>query len=275
MAEEYQDISVEQLREYMARHEENEYLLVDVRQPNEYAGGHIPGAVLMPLGEIFERMRELPPDRDIVVYCRSGKRSRGAALLIGSRPYVAGGVFNMTGGILAWNGHLLPDGPNLRVFDLSASEQEVLMRAMELERGAESFYAAVHRRHHAAPWARAFPALAGAEQAHARMIHRFWAEGQTDPPPFAEAYAGLSDHLVEGGFSAAALVTLLESDPQHACRAILEMALTIEYAAYDLSRNMAHRFRGQPAEQVFQAIAEGEKEHISLVARALAGCSDG
>ena len=66
MVEEYQDISVERLREYMARHEENEYLLVDVRQPDEYAKGHIAGSILIPLGEIPQRMQELPMDRDII-----------------------------------------------------------------------------------------------------------------------------------------------------------------------------------------------------------------
>lgn len=272
MAEEYQDVSVEQLRDYMARHEENEYLLVDVRQPDEYARGHIPGAILMPLGELPERLRELPVDRDVVVYCRSGKRSKGAAIFIGSRPYVAGAVFNMTGGILAWDGQLLPDTPNLKVFEPIGSEAEVLWRAMDLERGAEMFYRAVCQRYQTAPWIEQVAALAAAEEAHARMIHRFWAQTQTEPSPFAVVYATLAGDIVEGGFSSAALVDLLAQQLQSPCETILEMALTIEYAAYDLSRNMAHRFRDQPLAAIFNTIAEAEKEHMQLVARALAGC---
>jgi rhodanese-related sulfurtransferase len=170
MVEEYQDISAERLREYMARHEENEYLLVDVRQPDEYAKGHIAGSILIPLGEIPQRMQELPVDKDLILYCRSGKRSKGAAIFIGSRPYVAGTVFNMTGGILAWDGHLLPSTPNLKIFDLSGSEQELLMRAMDLERGAERFYVALSRRYGAVSWAESLAVLAGAEEAHARLI---------------------------------------------------------------------------------------------------------
>ena len=53
----------------------------------------------------------------------------------------------MTGGILAWDGHLLPAVPNLKVFDLSGSDQEILLRAMDLERGAERFYTALSRRY--------------------------------------------------------------------------------------------------------------------------------
>lgn len=272
--DEYQDISVERLREYMARRHENEYVLVDVRQPDEYSKGHIAGAVLMPLGEIPERLRELPVDKDIVVYCRSGKRSRAAAIFIGSRPYVAGTVFNMSGGMLAWDGHLLPATPNLKIFDLTGGDTEILLRAMDLERGAERFYTALRQRYGAIPWAESLASLAGAEEAHARHIYRYWAEGQSDPPDFATVYAGLAGEIVEGGYSCAALVALLEEQPLQPCRATLEMALTIEYSAYDLSRNMAHRFQGQSLESVFNTIAEAEKEHMQLVARALALCQD-
>jgi len=272
MGEEYQEVSGERLRDYMARHEESEYLLVDVRQPDEYAKGHLPGAILIPLGEVPARLRELPVDKDIVVYCRSGKRSKAAAIFIGSLPYVAGTVFNLTGGILAWEGHLLPVVPNLKVFDLAGSDEEILLRAMDLERGADGFYTALCRRYGTAPWVAGLADLAGAEEAHARTIYRFWAEGQVDPPSFATVYAGLAGDIVEGGFSSTALVALLEEQPMEPCRSTLEMALTIEYAAYDLCRNMAHRCQDRPMAAVFSAIAEAEKEHMRLAAQALASC---
>lgn len=56
--------------------------LVDVRTPEEFAGGHIEGAVNIPIDELDARKGELKKDADIVVYCRSGGRSaRGKALL--------------------------------------------------------------------------------------------------------------------------------------------------------------------------------------------------
>lgn len=55
-------------------------LLVDVRSPTEFAGGHLPGAVNVPVNEIGGRIVELGPlDRPVVVYCRSGNRSARAA----------------------------------------------------------------------------------------------------------------------------------------------------------------------------------------------------
>jgi rhodanese-related sulfurtransferase len=49
--------------------------MLDVREPDEWAAGHIPGATLIPLGTLESRLNELPTDRDIVVVCRSGNRS--------------------------------------------------------------------------------------------------------------------------------------------------------------------------------------------------------
>ncbi len=272
MREAYQDISVDRLREYMSRHQESDYVLVDVRQPDEYAQGHIPGSVLIPLAEIPQRLSELPVDKDVVVYCRSGHRSKAASLFIGSRPYVAGAVFNMVGGILAWDGHLLPATPNLKIYDIEGTSQEVLYRAMDLEKGADRFYTALRQRYQAVDWADSLSALAGAEEAHARLIYHEWAAGENDPPPFETVYDRLAGDIVEGGYTCEALLASLEEQPLEPCRSTLEMALTVEYSAYDLSRNIAHRFQGTPLEKMFNGIAEAEKEHMHLAARALALC---
>jgi rhodanese-related sulfurtransferase/DNA-binding transcriptional ArsR family regulator len=49
---------------------EGEVIVLDVRPPDEYAAGHIPGAVSLPIAELEQRLRELPRDREIVAYCR-------------------------------------------------------------------------------------------------------------------------------------------------------------------------------------------------------------
>ena len=54
-------------------------LVVDVREPDEYAAGHIPGVTLMPLGVVPVRAHELPTDQPVYVVCRSGARSAQAA----------------------------------------------------------------------------------------------------------------------------------------------------------------------------------------------------
>jgi rhodanese-related sulfurtransferase len=73
--------------------------LVDVRQPDEFEEVRAAGAVLVPLGEVPERLAELPRDRTVYVICRSGARSMRAAEFL-----VANGVdaVNVAGGTLAW-----------------------------------------------------------------------------------------------------------------------------------------------------------------------------
>jgi rhodanese-related sulfurtransferase len=75
-------------------------LVLDVREPDEWNESHIPGATLIPLGELASRVDELPQDQEIVVVCRSGNRSaQGRDILL------AAGfeqVTSMAGGVNQW-----------------------------------------------------------------------------------------------------------------------------------------------------------------------------
>ena len=74
-------------------------LVLDVRQPEEYRTGHIIGAKLIPLGELGQRLKELPKDKEIVCVCASGSRSRSATKLLIREGYNA---FDMSGGMMTW-----------------------------------------------------------------------------------------------------------------------------------------------------------------------------
>ncbi len=74
--------------------------LLDVREPDEYAAGHIPGITLIPMGEVAARLAELPRDKEIVVTCRTGNRSGQVADLLREQGFT--NVHNMSGGIVAW-----------------------------------------------------------------------------------------------------------------------------------------------------------------------------
>jgi rhodanese-related sulfurtransferase len=79
--------------------------VLDVRQPDEYRGGHIAGATLVPLHELPGRIKDLPTDRDIICVCASGSRSSSA-----TRQLQAAGLnaINLQGGMYAWSRHGLP-----------------------------------------------------------------------------------------------------------------------------------------------------------------------
>ena len=74
-------------------------LVLDVRQPDEFRQGHIRGAKLIPLNELYKRMGELPKGREIVCICATGNRSRSASKILAREGYT---VFNAQGGMMAW-----------------------------------------------------------------------------------------------------------------------------------------------------------------------------
>jgi adenylyltransferase/sulfurtransferase len=87
----------------------DDFVLIDVREPYEYQIAKIPGAQLIPLGELPKRLNELDPDADIVMHCRSGVRSQQAADFLKQNGFTH--VRNMTGGILAWSDKVDPSVP--------------------------------------------------------------------------------------------------------------------------------------------------------------------
>lgn len=76
-------------------------LLIDIREADEWSESRIGGAEFRPLSAMNEWWRELPRDRTIVLYCRSGSRSAHATNVLIKRARYDN-VLNMTGGIIAW-----------------------------------------------------------------------------------------------------------------------------------------------------------------------------
>ena len=80
----------------------NIFVLLDVRTEEEFADGHIAGAILIPISELQDRVPKEIPDRDmrILIYCRSGRRSAEAAQILAELGYTR--VYDF-GGILDWS----------------------------------------------------------------------------------------------------------------------------------------------------------------------------
>jgi rhodanese-related sulfurtransferase len=74
-------------------------VVIDVRMPDEYQEAHVPGATLVPLPELTERLDEVPTDTTTYVVCRSGARSMKACELLAAQ---GRDVVNVAGGTLAW-----------------------------------------------------------------------------------------------------------------------------------------------------------------------------
>jgi rhodanese-related sulfurtransferase len=77
----------------------DEAWLLDVREPDEWAAGHAPQAVHIPLGQLSARASEVPQDQDVYVICRSGNRSGRAAQALNGAGWQA---INVAGGMQDW-----------------------------------------------------------------------------------------------------------------------------------------------------------------------------
>jgi SulP family sulfate permease len=80
-------------------------VVVDVREPREFRQGHVPGAQLVPLGTLLSEPNNLPHDRQLVLVCRSGRRSIRAAAVLAERGYTSLAV--LQGGMLGWEADAL------------------------------------------------------------------------------------------------------------------------------------------------------------------------
>jgi adenylyltransferase/sulfurtransferase len=101
------EIEVTEVKEKMDRGDN--FVLIDVREPHEYQICSIPGAKLIPLGEVPKRLDELDKNADIVIHCKSGMRSARACGILKAAGFEH--VRNMKGGILAWSDQVDPSVP--------------------------------------------------------------------------------------------------------------------------------------------------------------------
>ena len=99
----YRQISMDEAVKMMR--DEKNYIILDVRKPDEFAEGHIPGAINVPNEEIdTAEIAELPAKKQLIlVYCRSGRRSKEAAEKLAKLGYTNIVEF---GGILDWTGEI-------------------------------------------------------------------------------------------------------------------------------------------------------------------------
>jgi sulfur-carrier protein adenylyltransferase/sulfurtransferase len=102
------EITVTELKAKMDAGED--FQLIDVRMPNEYAFAKITGAELIPLPQVLQRMDEFDSSKEIVVHCKVGARSARAIEIL-QRAGFEGDMANLVGGIAAWSNEIDPNVP--------------------------------------------------------------------------------------------------------------------------------------------------------------------
>ena len=263
-------ISAQELRELIDTRRSEEYLLVDVRQPEEYAKHHIPGAQLIPLFDLDAHLDDLVAAREpvIIFYCRSGARSIRAAELASAHgvPHVA----NLVGGILAWQGERLPSMPNLRVFADTESLGDLLIAALDLEKGAHRLYEALYQHFAGTSIDNVLKRLTWVEVGHERVVYQLLVEYSDSPvPPFTELMAKLRGDVLESGDPIDEVLDCARSLAVFGAAAVLELALELELRAYDMYRALAHQATNDKFRDAFLTLANQENAHARHVLEAL------
>ncbi len=257
-----------QLRRFTAAHDEGRYVLVDVRQPQEYKQGHIPGARLLPLPELLEGSPALDPELPHIFYCRSGSRSARAARHVLEHGLVRNEIHNLTGGFMQWNGLAIDGVPNVRVFEKAASLQDTLLTAMNLEKGAQLLYESIQGAAANKALCDLMRKLAPMETEHAKMLYKhLQAQPEPDPslPDFDALYESMAGDVLEGGKSVPDLAPLIERARQGQCVELAELALEMEISAFDLYHAMAKQAADTDERQTYLWLADQEKAHERLL----------
>jgi rhodanese-related sulfurtransferase/rubrerythrin len=260
---------MDQVKQYMKDHVPGDYNLIDVRQPLEYARGHIPGARLMPVGRLEESLGELDPHKTTIIYCDSGPRSQAAASVLFRAGFHR--VVCLEGGISAWRGLVakgMPETTMVWFFPAHTPEQFIAL-AWLLEEGTREFYEKVSERAADPEAKKLFRTLTVAEDHHLLALRKLY-ENFTGHAAGEEFPFGVVDidpreeAIMEGGISVRKGLAWVKG---RTLKELLELTIGIETVAYDRYLYMLEEFRGDKIRQVLQALARVEKQHLETVSR--------
>ncbi len=243
-----------------------DFLLLDVRQPEEYEAGHIPGAMLIPLGELEARQEYLERDKKIITYCRSGRRSMAAAIALCGLGFED--VHNLEGGILNWHYETIIGIPEARpdLVTEAADVKNILMLAIKLEKGSWDFYAAAKAKAASSQAKEKFQMLADAEDRH---MQRLWERaisllGKGTLPPLEKLKQELKVEHMEGGIEISPALAKVDekfSDEMEA----LEIALEKEYMSYDFYKRTSALVEDPDAKTLLHELALEERNHADIL----------
>lgn len=251
-----------QAKDYLAGNPSDAYTLLDVRQPGEYESGHIPGAKLIPLPDLNDRMSEIDTNKPAIVYCAVGGRSRVAAQMLAGKGF--GDVFNLSGGFKAWKSDraIGQEDQGLELFSGKESPAEALIIAYSMEHGLREYYLTM------IPWVQnqnardLFKKLAAIEIKHQERILDEYGSITGTAVDRENFLTKKVVPAVEGGLTTEEYVQLYKPDLESVAE-IVGLAMAIEAQALDLYRRAADRSEDEDSKKVLLQIADEERAHLA------------
>ena len=269
MSHHVRNMSTDEVRVYLDAHKPSEYTLLDVRQDWEYEEFHLPGAKLIPVAELADRMDEVDRDKPVVAYCASGMRSLAAASLLDGQGF--GDVTNMVGGAMAWEGDAAfgPVDLGMIVFSGDETPREVVFKAYAMEQNLQNFYLRRAETEAGGELKSLFEELAGFEEVHKKTLYNIYgrvAEEKMDREAFEAKALSEAGELTEGGVD---IDAFLDEYGESLGReqGVFHLAAMVETQALDYYLRCAERMDKPETKDLFQLLAREEKAHLKLLAK--------
>ena len=260
-------ITADEVREMIKGKKPGEFCLLDVRQPKEYEQGHIPGAVLIPIAQLPERLGELDPKIPTIAYCAIGGRSRAGASILQDAGFSES--YNLKGGFNVWNGLSAAGPPETGMAYFSGVEkpEDVLSLAWALEESSRRFYKEMANITEDPEVKKVYDALKEVEKNHQKSVTKLYYEITGTAPdsaaPFYTKYLSENEmeQLMEGQMK---LGEVLAWARQHSLSEVLEYSISLEAKLYDLYFRMKGKYTEPTINKIYSTLAAEEKNHLDV-----------
>ena len=254
-------VTAEEAKKLLSETPLSDINILDVRQPKEYEEEHIPGAKLIPLPDLGNRLNELDPEKPTVVYCAIGGRSRVAAQMLAGKDFAR--ILNLTGGIKAWNGEkaIMGEEKGLELFTGTESLEETLTIAYGLELGLEEFYISMKDTAKNNLVKNLFEKLSKIEVNHRDRIFKEYIRITNSTVSQEEFASKQVTHMSEGGMSTEEYINYFAPD-SNSPDGVIETAMTIEAQALDLYFRASERVKQEESRKFLAQMADEERTHL-------------
>lgn len=259
-------ITTDEVRTLIKEKSTDQYCLLDVRQPGEYEQGHIPGARLIPLAELPTKLDQVKPEVVTIVYCRSGNRSRsGVGILNGAG---LDNVYNMEGGILAYNGLVAAGPPEAGVFCFpeNMTPQELIAMAWYIEDGTQSFFNAIKSTAQTPSLTSILTSLVEHKLAHKKSLSQLYQQisGRSAKDNFPDSVLNKPPQNVMAGCVSVSEAIEWAKDKEKAD--ILDLMMALEANTLDVYLKLGRQVASNRAKATFIELSREEVRHLEQVA---------
>ncbi len=251
---------------FIEQNSEDQFTLLDVRQPAEYEDGHIAGALLIPLPDLSGRLKELDPEKTQLVYCAIGGRSRVAAQMLAGKGFNK--VINVSGGFKVWDSETAIGSETLGMvlFTGKESPMETLAAAYSLEQGLREFYLSMIDKVRNERVQKLFSQLAEIEVKHQERIYSHYLDLSKVKPSKEEFESLTLPGTMEGGLTSEEYAERFKPDWESPVD-IISLAMSIEAQALDMYSRTSQITENEESRKLLTQIAQEERTHLNQLGK--------